>query len=66
MAEWHKSSFSNPSGSCAEVRQAANGDMLMRHSKAGGPAALRFTPAEWDAFLAGVRAGEFDREDGPA
>jgi hypothetical protein len=21
---------------------------------------LRFTPAEWDAFVAGVKAGEFD------
>jgi hypothetical protein len=29
-------------------------------TKSGAGAALRFTPAEWAAFVAGVKAGEFD------
>jgi hypothetical protein len=31
-------------------------------SKPDGPV-LRFTPAEWDAFVAGVRDGEFDLDE---
>lgn len=31
----------------------------VRDTKIDGPA-LRFTPAEWAAFVAGVKAGEFD------
>lgn len=29
-------------------------------TKNGDAAGLRFTPAEWAAFVAGVKAGEFD------
>jgi hypothetical protein len=29
-------------------------------TKSGDAPALRFTPAEWAAFVAGVKAGEFD------
>jgi hypothetical protein len=29
-------------------------------TKVGEPSALRFTPTEWAAFVAGVKAGEFD------
>lgn len=36
---------------------APAGDATLRH----GDTTLTYTPAEWDAFLAGVRAGEFDR-----
>ncbi|WP_141548095.1 DUF397 domain-containing protein, partial [Nocardia farcinica] len=33
----------------------------VRDSKNPAGGALVFTPSEWDAFLAGARAGEFDR-----
>jgi hypothetical protein len=35
-------------------------EVAVRDSKQAGGAELRFTPAEWRAFVAGVRAGEFD------
>ncbi len=58
--EWIKSSFSNGSGgnNCVEVGGAA-GDVFVRHSRR--PLDITaFTRAEWDAFVAGVKAGEFD------
>jgi hypothetical protein len=56
---WKKSTRSGSSGNCVEV--AATGDLiLVRHSKNPSGPALAFTVAEWAAFLAGVRAGEFD------
>ncbi|QBS42225.1 DUF397 domain-containing protein [Nocardia sp. CS682] len=36
---------------------AADGHTTLRH----GTTVLRYTPQEWDAFLLGVRDGEFDR-----
>jgi hypothetical protein len=57
---WLKSSASN-TGNCVEVAFVEGGDVLVRDSKAPDERVLSFTPAEWDAFLAGVRAGEFDR-----
>jgi uncharacterized protein DUF397 len=56
---WFKSTFSGVSGNCVEVAFAA-GDVAVRDSKDPAGPALRFTAAEWLAFLAGVRAGEFD------
>ncbi|MEU6642415.1 DUF397 domain-containing protein [Saccharomonospora sp. NPDC046836] len=35
--------------------------VAMRQSPDPGGLVLVFTPSEWDAFLAGVRAGEFDQ-----
>lgn len=59
-AEWRKSSFSNPSGACAEVAALPGGIVAMRNSRDPGGPALIFTAAEAAAFAAGVRAGEFD------
>ena len=57
--EWRKSSFSTTNG-CVEV--AVVGDRIaVRDSKDQGQGpVLEFTAVEWDAFLGGVRAGEFD------
>ena len=56
---WKKSSFSGL-GNCVEVSMS-NGNIIgVRDSKDANGPALRFTPAEWQAFTAGVRAGEFD------
>jgi len=56
---WRKSSYSE-SGSCVEVAWLPNRDLAVRDSKDREGPALVFTPAEWRAFLAGVRDGEFD------
>ena len=37
--------------------------ILVRDARDPGGPALVFTPGEWDAFVAGVRNGEFDLDD---
>lgn len=50
-------------GDCVEVASLpASGDVLIRDSKRPDVDPHRFTTLEWDAFIAGVKAGEFDRE----
>ena len=57
---WRTSSFSN-NGTCVEVAALPDGDRLVRDSKTGADSpVLRYTAAEWHAFIAGVKAGEFD------
>lgn len=58
-ADWHKSSFSSANG-CVEVAQVGR-HVAVRDSKNRQGPALVFTPTEWEAFLQGVRAGEFNR-----
>ncbi|OLT10867.1 hypothetical protein BJF78_28465 [Pseudonocardia sp. CNS-139] len=59
---WHKSSFSGGNGnSCVEVAALADGERLVRDTKAQGRGPiLRFPEGEWAAFVGGVNAGEFD------
>ncbi|MCK2219944.1 DUF397 domain-containing protein [Actinomadura sp. ATCC 31491] len=60
-AQWRKSSFSGDNGGeCVEVAELPDA-VAVRDSKDPGGPKLLFTPAEWDAFLAGVKAAEFDR-----
>lgn len=62
MSAWRKSSFSNGTGgnNCVEVKGLTTVDVIaVRNSKHVGQEML-FTRAEWAAFLAGVKAGEFD------
>jgi hypothetical protein len=42
------------------VARLPDGQVGVRDSKNPGAAILRFTPAEWQAFLGGARRGEFD------
>lgn len=60
-ADWITSSLSGPnSGQCVEIAFAP-GWIGVRDTKQHGQGpVLAFTPAEWAAFVAGVRAGEFD------
>jgi hypothetical protein len=58
---WVKSSASFSNGNCVEVTQLPDSQVGVRHSRDPEGPVLRFTPAEWHAFLAGARNGEFDR-----
>ena len=59
---WRKSSFSSGSGgNCVEVAELPDGGRAVRHSKNSDGPTIAYTAAEWDAFLEGVKAGEFDR-----
>lgn len=58
---WRTSSFSGANGSCVEVASHPNGDHAVRDTKDHGTGAtMRFTATTWQAFIAGVKAGEFD------
>lgn len=46
-------------GACVEVASAGDG-IAMRDSKDLDGPMLRFTRAEWAAFLGGAKAGDFD------
>ena len=46
---------------CVEVAESFDGGMLVRDSKDPDGHCLQFTGPEWDAFVLGVRNGEFDR-----
>jgi Domain of unknown function (DUF397) len=59
-AEWRTSTFSGGNGSCVEVASNLPGIIAVRDSKDRQGPALVFTPDEWTAFLAGVRADEFN------
>jgi hypothetical protein len=59
-AHWIKSSASFSNGNCVQVAALPGGKVGVRHSHQPDGPVLRFTPAEWDAFLHGARNGEFD------
>ena len=58
MIEFRVSSFCS-FGNCVEVGKT-DGDVLVRDTKDRAQQALAFTDEEWVAFVAGVKAGEFD------
>jgi hypothetical protein len=59
---WRKATKSSAEGSdCVEVAVLPQGGAAVRDSKLGDDSpVLEFNEGEWRAFLAGVRAGEFD------
>lgn len=58
---WTKSSFSNGNGgnNCVEVAVTGIPTVFVRSTR-DPRIMLTFTENEWKAFLAGVKAGEFD------
>jgi hypothetical protein len=58
--KWHKSTRSvEAGGHCVEVAEI-DGVIAVRDSKHPEGPVLLFTQAEWDAFVAGAKGGEFD------
>jgi hypothetical protein len=61
FTNWRKSTWSSGGDNCVEVGFAADGSVGVRDTKQHGLGpVLEFTPSEWEAFLGGVRGGEFD------
>jgi len=63
-SDWIKSSISAANGDCVEVANLPGGFVGVRHSMDVQGPVLQFTPSEWEAFLGGVRNGEFDQFSG--
>ncbi|GAA1950901.1 DUF397 domain-containing protein [Catenulispora subtropica] len=57
---WKKSSFSNGNGQCVETAAHEREGVCVRNSRHPDGPVLHFTEQEWTAFVAGVKAGEFD------
>jgi hypothetical protein len=59
-AVWRKSTRSGPwTDNCVEIA-FVDGAIAVRDSTSPTGPVLIFTPDEWDAFVAGAKAGEFD------
>jgi hypothetical protein len=59
QSPWIKAKKSNDEGQCVEMRR--NGDAIeVRDSKNPDGGILRYSPAEWAAWLDGAKKGEFD------
>jgi len=56
---WFKSSAS-ASGACVEVAHLPGGGVAVRDSKDRSKAPHVYTRREWEAFVIGVKNGEFD------
>lgn len=59
-AEWRKSSFSSSSNNCVQWQWPDPSEVRVRDSKDPDGPVLAFGRDEWQAFTAGVRAGECD------
>lgn len=57
--EWRISSQC-AAGDCIAVGRLPTGHVLVKDTKDPDGPQLRFNASEWTAFVAGVRAGEFD------
>jgi hypothetical protein len=56
---WQKSSHSGPNGNCLEARASAPGHVAIRDSKDKAGPRLTVNDRAWDAFIRGIKRGEF-------
>jgi hypothetical protein len=57
---WRKSSDSGGNGGdCVETTTLPDGRTVVRNSKTPADGGIAFLPAEWAAFVKGVKNGEF-------
>jgi hypothetical protein len=59
--DWVKSSLSYSNSNCVQVTDLPGGMIGVRNSRRLEGPVLQLTPGEWQAFIAGVKNGEFDR-----
>ena len=57
---WRKSTRSGAAGHCVEVATNPSAVFVRDSKDATGPV-LTFDAPDWAGFIAGIRAGEFDR-----
>jgi hypothetical protein len=59
--QWHKSSASNGNSGtgCVEIAYLSDDGVALRDTKDRTLPPHRYPTAQWSAFLAGIRAGEF-------
>lgn len=63
-----KSTYSNPTGSCVDAELDDDGNVVVTHSATKDlqhGTRITYTPSEWEAFLAGVKDGEFELDKIP-
>lgn len=56
--KWRRSTSCN-AGNCVEVA-AIDGGVALRDSKNRDGAILTYSRSEWEAFVTGIRSGDFD------
>jgi hypothetical protein len=59
-ARWRKSGRSSAQGNCVELARLSGSEVAIRNSRHPKGPALVFTDAELDAFIGGVKDGDFD------
>lgn len=61
VARMRKSSYSNPDGNCLEVMHGATSAVIRDSKNPSGPTAVHLVVPgpSWNAFLGGIRAGDF-------
>jgi hypothetical protein len=60
VLQWFKSSYSSGNGQCVECARIPDGGMAIRDSKDPDGPKLVTTPADWRAFTASVKAGQYN------
>lgn len=56
---WKKAVICNAATNCVEVAFSEDGTVHVRDSSDPTGPVLTFSPEEWDAFLEGIRNGDF-------
>jgi Domain of unknown function (DUF397) len=59
-ARWRKSGRSSAQGNCVELTRLSGSEVAIRNSRHPQGPALIFTDAELDAFIGGIKDGDFD------